>query len=54
MLLPAGFQEFPGIPIGIARIFESRMVQQISANRRKNRSSQVETYEVLIYGIIGK
>jgi len=42
MLLPGGFQKFAGIPIGISRIFESLMVQQISANRRKNRSIQVK------------
>jgi hypothetical protein len=42
MLLPGGFQKFAGIPLGISRIFESLMVQQISANRRKNRSIQVE------------
>jgi len=41
MLLPGGFQKFAGIPAGISRIFESLMVQQISANRRKNRSIQV-------------
>ena len=41
MLLPGGFQKFAGIPPGISRIFESLMVQQISANRRKNRSIQV-------------
>jgi len=43
MLLPEGFQKFAGIPVGISRIFESLMVQQISANRRKNRSIQVKT-----------
>jgi hypothetical protein len=37
-----GFQKFAGIPLGISRIFESLMAQQISANRRKNRSIQVE------------
>jgi hypothetical protein len=42
MLLPGGFQKFADIPLGISRIFESLMVQQISANRRKNRSIQVE------------
>jgi hypothetical protein len=42
MLLPGGFQKFAGIPVGISRIFESLMVQQISANRRKNRSIQVK------------
>ena len=42
MLLPGGFQKFAGIPPGISRIFESLMVQQMSANRRKNRSIQVE------------
>jgi hypothetical protein len=41
MLVPGGFQKFAGIPPGISRIFESLMVQQISANRRKNRSIQV-------------
>ena len=41
MLLPGGFQKFAGIPPGISRIFESLMVRQISANRRKNRSIQV-------------
>jgi hypothetical protein len=41
MLMPGGFQKFAGIPTGISRIFESLMVQQISANRRKNRSIQV-------------
>jgi hypothetical protein len=35
-----GFQKFAGIPFGISRIFESLMPQQISANRRKNRSIQ--------------
>jgi hypothetical protein len=39
---PGGFQKFAGIPPGISRIFESLMVQQISANRRKNRSIQVQ------------
>jgi hypothetical protein len=42
MLVPGGFQKFAGIPPGISRIFESLMVQQISANRRKNRSIQVK------------
>jgi hypothetical protein len=42
MLLSGGFQKFAGIPLGISRIFESLMVQQISANRRKNRSIQVK------------
>jgi hypothetical protein len=37
MLLPRGFQKFAGIPTCISRIFESLMVQQISANRRNNR-----------------
>ena len=41
MLLVEGFQKFAGIPFGISRIFESLMPQQISANRRKNRSIQV-------------
>ncbi len=41
MLLVQGFQKFAGIPFGISRIFESLMPQQISANRRKNRSIQV-------------
>jgi hypothetical protein len=41
MLTSGGFQKFAGIPPGISRIFESLMVQQISANRRKNRSIQV-------------
>ena len=40
MLLVEGFQKFAGIPFGISRIFESLMPQQISANRRKNRSIQ--------------
>jgi len=40
MLVPGGFQKFAGIPVGISRIFESLMVRQISANRRKNRSIQ--------------
>ena len=42
MFVPEGFQKFAGIPVGISRIFESLMVQQISANRRKNRSIQVK------------
>jgi hypothetical protein len=42
MLLVEGFQKFTGIPFGISRIFESLMPQQISANRRKNRSIQVK------------
>ena len=42
MLLTGGFQKFAGIPPGISRIFESLMVQQISANRRENHSIQVE------------
>jgi hypothetical protein len=46
MLLVEGFQKFAGIPFGISRIFESLMPQQISANRRKNRSIQVK---VLVY-----
>ena len=41
MLLPEGFQKFAGIPVGISRVFESLMVQQISTNRHKNRSIQV-------------
>ena len=41
MLLVEGFQKFAGIPFGISRIFKSLMPQQISANRRKNRSIQV-------------
>jgi hypothetical protein len=40
--LVEGFQKFAGIPFGISRIFESLMPQQISANRRKNRSIQVK------------
>ena len=44
MLLVEGFQKFAGIPFGISRIFESLMPQQISANRRKNRSIQVKEY----------
>ncbi len=47
MLLPGGFQKFAGIPFGISRIFESLMVQQISANHRKNRSIQVKFKESL-------
>ena len=42
MLLQGGFQKFAGISPGISRIFENLMVQQISANRRKNRSIQVK------------
>ena len=42
MLMPGGFQKFAGIPLGISRIFECLMVQQMSANRRKNRSTQVQ------------
>ena len=42
MLPVEGFQKFAGIPFGISRIFESLMPQQISANRRKNRSIQVK------------
>jgi hypothetical protein len=42
MLLADGFQKFAGIPFGISRIFESLIPQQICANRRKNRSIQVE------------
>ena len=45
MLLVEGFQKFAGIPFGISRIFESLMPQQISANRRKNRSIQVKVYQ---------
>jgi hypothetical protein len=45
MLLVEGFQKFAGIPLGISRIFESLMPQQISANRRKNRSIQVQHKE---------
>jgi hypothetical protein len=41
MLVVEGFHKFAGIPFGISRIFESLMPQQISANRRKNRSIQV-------------
>ena len=41
MLMPGGFQKFAGIPPGISGIFESLMVQPMSANRRKNRSIQV-------------
>ncbi len=41
MLVVEGFQKFAGIPFGISRIFESLIPQQISANRRKNRSIQV-------------
>ena len=41
MLVVEGFQKFAGIPFGISRIFESLMLQQICANRRKNRSIQV-------------
>jgi hypothetical protein len=41
MLVVEGLQKFAGIPFGISRIFESRMPQQICANRRKNRSTQV-------------
>jgi hypothetical protein len=43
MLSVEGFQKFAGIPFGISRIFESLMPQQVSANRRKNRSIQVKT-----------
>jgi hypothetical protein len=43
MLLVEDFQKFAGIPFGISRIFESLMPQQISANRRKNRSIQVQS-----------
>ncbi len=42
MFLVEGFQKFADIPFGISRIFESLMPQQISANRRKNRSIQVK------------
>jgi hypothetical protein len=42
MLVTEGFQKFAGIPFGMSRIFESLMPQQICANRRKNRSIQVE------------
>jgi hypothetical protein len=42
MLVAESFQKFAGIPFGISRIFESFMPQQISANRRKNRSIQVK------------
>jgi hypothetical protein len=48
MLLEEGFQKFAGIPSGISRIFESLMPQQISANRRKNRSIQVKYKNFLI------
>jgi hypothetical protein len=41
MLVSEGFQKFAGIPGGMLRISESLMAQQISANRRKNRSIQV-------------
>jgi hypothetical protein len=44
MFVVEGFQKFAGIPFGISRIFESLMPQQISANRRKNRSIQVKLY----------
>jgi hypothetical protein len=47
MLLVEGFQKFADIPFGISRIFESLMPQQISANRRKNRSIQVEFNQVV-------
>jgi hypothetical protein len=43
MLLVEGFKKFAGIPLGISRIFESLMPQQISANHRKNRSIQVKS-----------
>ena len=42
MLVVEGFQKFAGIPFCTARIFESPMPQQIGANRRKNRSIQVQ------------
>jgi hypothetical protein len=42
MLAVEGFQKFAGIPFGILRIFESLRPQQICANRRKNRSIQVQ------------
>jgi hypothetical protein len=45
MLLVEGFHKFAGIPFGISRIFESFMLQQISANHRKNRSIQVKIGE---------
>ena len=43
MLVVEDFQKFAGIPCGISRIFESFLLQQICANRRKNRSIQVKT-----------
>jgi hypothetical protein len=49
MLLVEGFQKFAGIPFGISRIFESLMPQQISTNRRKNRSIQVTLYQIFVY-----
>jgi hypothetical protein len=45
MLVVEGFQKFAVIPFGISRIFESLMPQQMGANRRKNRSIQVEIEE---------
>jgi hypothetical protein len=62
MLLVEGFQKFAGMPFGISRIFESLMPQQISANRRKNRSIQVKKkenkneknidfYDIIIVGV---
>lgn len=39
-----GFQKCVGISPGISRIFKSLRVQQLSANRRKNRSIQVRYY----------
>ena len=51
MFLVEGFQKFAGIPFGISRIFESLMPQQISANRRKNRSIQVLYIRNLFYEV---
>jgi len=41
MLCSEGFRKFAGIPTCMLRICGSLMTQQISANRRKNRSIQV-------------
>jgi len=42
MLWAEGFRKFAGIPERMSRICGSLMTQQISANRRKNRSIQVK------------
>jgi hypothetical protein len=45
MFLVEGFQKFAGIPLGISRIFESLMPQQISANRCKIAQFRLNMYD---------